>query len=241
MKTYYVGLYFSFKQFIKQIYNDAMIFMICLAPILYILLFRYGLPLAEEISIEYIDLKVILSPYYLVFDLFLAVLTPTMFSYASAMVILGEIDDGITNYFAITPVGKEGYLISRLIFPLLFSLVITIIAISIFSITKILLRETIIISIMSTMLGYIMCMIVIAMSTNKVEGLAVMKLSGLLLIGILAPFFIKGNIQYMVSFLPSLWLSKYAVESNNIYLILYFLVSTLWVLVLNKRFKSKLL
>jgi len=236
-----VGLYFSFKQFIKQIYSDAMLFMICLAPILYILLFRYGLPLAEEILIEFIDLKVILSPYYLVFDLFLAVLTPIMFSYASAMVILGEIDDGITNYFAITPVGKEGYLISRLIFPLLFSLVVTIIAISLFSMTEILLTETIIISIMSIMLGYIMCMIVIAMSTNKVEGLAVMKLSGLLLTGILAPFLIKGNIQYMVSFLPSLWLSKYALESNNICLILYFLVSTVWILVLNKRFKSKLL
>jgi fluoroquinolone transport system permease protein len=215
--------------------------MICFAPILYILLLRYGLPIAEKILIEYIDLKDLLSPYYLMLDLFIAVLTPTMFSYAAAMVILGEIDDGITNYFAITPVGKEGYLISRLVFPLIFSLFITIIALKVYSLTVILLNETFIISIMSTILGYIMCMIVISMSSNKVEGLAVMKLSGLLLMGIPVPFFITGDIQYIASFLPSLWLSKYAVEDNNIYLALYFFVSAMWVLVLNKKFKSKLL
>lgn len=241
MKTYYKGLYFSFKQFIKQISKDAMLFLICFAPILYILLLRYGLPIAEKTLIDYFDLKDILSPYYLMFDLFLAVLAPAMFSYASAMVILGEIDDGITNYFSVTPVGKEGYLISRLVIPLIFSLLITIISLRVYSLTTILLSETIILSIISTMLGYIMCMIVISMSSNKVEGLAVMKLSGLLLMGIPVPFFITSDIQYIASFLPSLWLSKYAVEDNNIHLALYFLVSAMWVLVFTKKFKSKLL
>lgn len=234
-------LFLSFKQFIIQVYKDAMLFMICLAPILYILLIRYVLPFAGEYWIEYIDLQKILSPYSLIFDLLLAVLTPTMFSISSAMVILGEIDDGITRYMSVTPIGKEGYIISRLVFPLALSLMMTIISLSFFSITEIKLSNIIVLSLMSAMLGYLMCMIVISMSTNKVEGLAVMKLSGLLLMGIPAPFFIKGNIQYLVSFLPSLWLSKFAMESNIIYLILYFSISTIWVSALTKKFKKKIL
>lgn len=241
LKTYYRGLYFSFKQHIKQIYKDAMLFLICLAPILYILLFHYGLPFAENYFIEYLNLSYILYPYYLLFDLLLAVLTPTMFSYASAMVILGEIDDGITNYMYVTPVGKEGYIISRLIIPMIFSLLITIITLKIFSLTEISLIKVIILSIMSIVNGYIMCMIVIIMSTNKVEGLAVMKLSGLLLMGIPAPFFIKGNIQYLASILQSFWLAKFTMEDNIINLTLYFLISAMWVLAIKKKFKRKFL
>lgn len=241
IRTYYRGLYFSFKQHIKQIYMDAMLLLICLAPILYILLFRYGLPFAENYFREYFNLSYILSPYYLVFDLLLAVLTPTMFSYASAMVILGEIDDGITNYMYVTPVGKEGYIISRLIIPMILSLLIAIITLSVFSLTSISLVKAIILCIMSSLLGYIMCMIVITMSTNKVEGLAVMKLSGLLLMGIPAPFFINGNIQYLASILPSFWFAKFAMEDNIINLTLYLLISAMWVLSINKKFKRKLL
>lgn len=217
-----------------------MLFMICLAPILYILFLRYGLPAAEKYFTGYFDLSYILSPYYPMLDLFLAVLTPVMFSYASAMVILGEIDDGITSYMSVTPIGKEGYLISRLVLPLILSSLITIIALSIFSLTEISIIKIFILSIMSVILGYIMAIIVISIAENKVEGMAVMKLSGLLLMGIPAPFFIKGNIQYLASFLPSLWFSKFAVESKIIYLIIYILISAVWILVLTKKFKRKI-
>lgn len=231
---------YSFKQFINQIFKDAMLFMICLAPVLYILFIKYAIPLAEEYLIEYIDLQKVISPYYLILDLLLVVLTPTMFSFSSAMVILGEIDDGITKYMSVTPVGTEGYLISRIILPLVLSMLVTIIALSFFSITKIKLINIIILSLMSSMLGYIMCILVISLSTNKVEGMAVMKLSGILLMGIPIPFFNEGNVQYLASFLPSLWLTKFAVENNIIYLNLYLLVSVIWISVLTKKFKRKL-
>jgi len=41
------------------------------------------------------------------------------------------------------------------------------------------------------------CIGVVAVANNKVEGLALMKLGGLSLMGIQAPFFLSGTSQYL--------------------------------------------
>lgn len=53
------------------------------------------------------------------------------------MVMLGEIDDNISKYLIITPIGKSGYLISRLGIPAILAFAITVILLLTFSLTKI--------------------------------------------------------------------------------------------------------
>ena len=65
-------LFISFRQLIHQIAKDAMLFLACIAPLLCGLFFRFGIPFAENLLAEHFN-KVILLPYYLMFDLFLAV------------------------------------------------------------------------------------------------------------------------------------------------------------------------
>jgi len=195
-------LFISFRHLIHQIAKDAMLFFVCISPLLCGLLIRFGIPFVENLLTEHFD-KVILLPYYLIFDLFLAVITAAMFSFASAMVILGEIDDGITSYLAITPIGKSGYLVSRLVFPLILSLFMSIVVLIVFSLTRPSVSMILIISIMASIFGFIMSMIVVSMSTNKVEGLAVMKLSNILTIGIIAPFLVSEKFQIIFFLFPS--------------------------------------
>lgn len=234
-------IFILFKQFLNQVAKDAMLFIACLAPVLYGLLFRFGIPYAEKLLTEHFNNMAILSSYYLMFDLFMAVLTPIMFSFVSAMVILGEIDDGITNYMAVTPVGKGGYLISRLFIPSILSFFITIIVLLIFSLTKMQFEMVIALSLLSSILGFIMSMMIVSISSNKVEGMAVTKLSGLLIIGIPISFFVSERIQYLLFLLPSLWISKYATENNVIYFILCIAVSIGWILFLLKKFMKKII
>lgn len=41
-------------------------------------------------------------------------MTPILFSFAGVLVILDEIDCGMAKYYGVTPVGKNGYLASRI-------------------------------------------------------------------------------------------------------------------------------
>lgn len=233
-------LFLSFKQYMVQITKDAMLFFICLAPLLCGLLFKLGIPAAEKLLSEQFNNISILMPYYLLFDLLLAVLTPMMISYVSAMLILGDIDEGITRYMAVTPLGKSGYIISKLGFPLAISVIITNIIMIIFSITELNLVQVIGISILTSILGLILAMMVISISANKVEGMAVIKLSGIVIIGIPAAFFTSENVQHMFFFLPSLWIAKFSMEHSLIYFVICIVISSIWILFFIKRFLKKI-
>lgn len=233
-------LFVSFKQFIYQIAKDAMLFLACAAPILFGLFIRFGIPFVENLLFEKFNYVNMLSPYYLMFDLFLAIMTAMMFCFVSSMVILGEIDDGITSYMAVTPLGKRGYLMSSLGLPMIFSFFITIIVLLIFSLTKPSLIMIMGTSLLASILGFIMSMLVISISTNKVEGMAVTKLSGIFMIGIPAPFFASQSLQYIFFLLPSFWISKFLLENRIIYFVICLLVSSVWILFLLKKFMSKI-
>lgn len=233
-------LIITFHQFLKQIGSDAMLIMACIAPVLSGLAFRFGIPVAEKLLKKQFALEEVLTPFYQIFDLFLATITPLMYCFIAAMVILGEIDDGISNYLAVTPLNKNGYLLSRLGIPMGISFIITIIILSIFSLTKPSFGLIVVIAFLSVIISLIEAMLVISLSTNKVEGMAVTKLTGFFIMGIPVPYFVHGDIQYILSILPSFWLSKLVIESKVIYIIWFLLSSSIWILFLYRKFKQKL-
>lgn len=235
----YKRLSISFMQYLNQIAKDAMLFLSCLAPVLYGLFMKFGIPAAEKFLTGYYSREEVLVPYFLIFDLFLVVLTPMMFSFASSMVILGEIDDGITKYMSVTPLGRGGYLISRLILPLTLSFVVSIIVMNVFSLDIISFEMIIFLSFLSSVLGFITTMMVVSLSANKVEGMAITKMSGISMIGIILPFFVLTRIQYLAIILPSFWMAKFALEGKITYLILCVMVSAGWILLLLRKFMKK--
>lgn len=102
------AMFISFKQFLLQIRRDSILLVICLSPIITGIVFKFAIPIGEKMLCAYLEKTAILSPYYLLFDIFLAIVTPYMFCFASAMVILEEKDTNITNYLSITPCGEIG-------------------------------------------------------------------------------------------------------------------------------------
>jgi len=237
---YYHRLTTSFKRFLDEIIKDAMLFMVCFAPILCGFLFRFALPFAEELLTRHFQVDKIISPYYQIFDLFLASVTPYMLCFVSAMVFLGEIDDGISNYLFVTPLRKSGYLLSRLGIPMILSIFVSIVILKVFSLTHFFFKTIILISILSSAIAILQALMIITLSTNKVEGMAIAKLVGLFNLGILAPYFIKGDLQYILFMLPSLWLAKLVIESKFIFLMLYIVTLMGWILFLLNKFTKKI-
>lgn len=114
-------------QIFKQIKSDPMMFAACFSPFIMGTLIKFGIPFLERIT------KFSLQAYYPIFDLLLSIMAPVLLCFAFAMITLEEIDDKVSRYFSITPLGKSGYLFTRLGVPSIISAVIAFIVLLFFS------------------------------------------------------------------------------------------------------------
>lgn len=230
----------SFKMFVRQIFDDAMLFAVCLAPILAACFFQFGIPFIERLLCAYFGKETILADYYLLFDLLLSVLTPYMFCFASAMVMLTEYDENMTGYMAVTPVGKKGYLISRLGFPAMLSLIVSVLLMLGFSLTSWSLPMLVLTCLLTCILSVAVSLLLFALSHNRVEGMAIAKLAGLIILGLPVPFFVLSGVQYLFSVLPSFWIAKLCLEQDCLFVLPALLTALLWIVLLYRSFEKKL-
>ena len=230
----------SFKRFIQEIWHDKMLFFICLSPILAGVFFRFGIPLLERFFAERLHYGLHLDQYHVLFDLLLGALLPYMFCFASTMVMLTEYDERITGYLAVTPLGKRGYLLTRLGFPAFLSFFGSCALLIVFSSSRMPLYLITLIAFLSCLLCFNISLLLFALSGNRVGGLALAKLSGLVLLGLPAPFFVPNEIQFFLAPFPSLWIAKLAVERKLILLIPAVLTGIVWILPLYRKFDHKL-
>lgn len=228
-----------FRQMIKQISRDMMMALLCITPILAGLALHYGIPLIEQLLCSYFGRDSIIEPYYFVFDWLLALLPGMMFAFTGGLVILGEIDDKIAGYMAVTPAGNSGYLFSRLGYPAIIAVVFDYILLNIFSLSNLSTKALLILCISSSLMGIITALVVIVASTNKVEGMAIGKLSGLISVGMFVPLLFSTPIQYVTAFLPSFWIGKFLLEGNLWYLILFLILFIIWLYILIRKYKKK--
>ncbi|NCA93270.1 hypothetical protein EOM82_08565 [bacterium] len=229
-----------FKMFLRQIKGDGMLIAVCVAPVLAACFFRFGIPYIEQLLCGYYGRNSIIADYYLLFDLFLTLITPYLFCFVSAMVMLTERDENMTCYMAVTPVGKKGYLISRLVYPAAVSFIVSLFLMKWFSLTNWQLPVIIITCLFNCVLSVAASLFVFSYSHNRVEGMAMAKLSGLIMLGLPVPFFIASGTQYLFSALPSFWIAKFCAERYYPYLFPAIAVSVLLIFLLYKKFIRKL-
>lgn len=230
----------SFLQMLYQIKSDPMLFVSCFAPLLCGLLFKIGVPALERLLCDSFKMQQIIAPYYVLFDLSFCFMAPMLFSYASAMVILTEMDDKLANYYFVTPVGKRGYLIGRLVIPTILGTLVSLCLLPVFELSHPALAQSLIYCAASGILGGIVSFMIVALSSNKVEGMAVTKLSGILILGLFVPFFVKGWAGHLTAVLPSYWLGRYVLDHHVWQLVSLVLISGVWIVLLRKKFMDKL-
>ncbi len=230
----------SFFQMLAAMRRDMMLFAACLMPIIAGLFFRFAIPFLEAVLTERFHIPAIISPYYKLIDIIFMMLSPTMFCFISAMVSLEEADEKTAVYLFITPLGKTGYLSARFGIPAVTAFLITIILFPVFKLTTFSTIAILLFAAGGTLQGMIVALLVLTLSSNKLEGMAVTKLSTLTIFGAVIPFFIKGNIQYVLFPLPSFWIGKAACENRLLYLLPAFALSAIWIYFLLKRYLHKM-
>ena len=175
------------KRFFAEIWSDAMLAALVFVPLVMGLAFRLGVPALERYLCERLGTEAILTAYYPIFDLLLSIMTPMMFTAAGAMVILGEADLGLARAIAVTPIGRGGYLASRIGVPALLATAYCVIVTLAFRLSGLSAIRLCLLAVCSGVLSVTAALMISALAKNKVEGLAYSKLSGLFVLGLARP------------------------------------------------------
>ena len=171
----------------------------------------------------------------------LAIMTPILFCFAGVMVILEELDCGAAKYYSVTPIEKSGYLMSRIGIPAVLALAYDIVLLCFFALSGITWFSLALLCVSGTLLSVVTALFVAAFAKNRIEGMALIKLCGLLIIGIPAAYFVASPVRYIFGFLPSFWMAELCRTGNFGYFMLSAFISVLMILGLYRRFREKLI
>ena len=229
----------SFVQMLRFVRSDMMLLVSGVSPVLIGAAIRFGIPCFEKILIRATGLEKIMSPYYSLFDILFAAITPVIFCFVAAMVMLEEHDDHIDRYLFVTSLGRRGYFFSRIVIPALAAFAITAILLPIFRLSDLSAAKILILSLAGTLQGIIIALMVVALSSNKLEGMALTKLSSLLMFGVLAPYFIPKPYSYLLFFMPSYWTGMLITEDELLFVLPIVAVSAIWIVVLWRKYRTR--
>lgn len=254
------AIWLSFRHMLRFITRDMMLFAAGLAPILAGLAIHFLVPLGEKMLIQLTGLPMVLTPYYGLFDIFFASIAPAMFCFIAAMVMLEEHDDHMDVYLFVTGLGRRGYLVSRIVLPAILAFVVTVVLLPLFKLTDLSFFGMLMLSLTGTLQGIIIALMVVTLSSNKLEGMAVTKLSTLIILGAVLPYFVPKPVCFFGAFLPSFWMgmatswmektSFYPEKSffwqgmvlqkgNYVFLLMSAIIAGIWIWVLLVRFRKK--
>ena len=229
------------KRFLSEIWSDTMLAVLPFVPIFMGIVFRFGVPALENYLCDRLGKTAILTPYFIIFDLLLSIMTPLMFTAAGAMVILDEADLGLARAIAVTPIGRSGYLLSRIGVPAIISTVYCVIITLIFRLSDIGTLRLLLLALCSGALSITAALMIVAMAKNKVEGMAYTKLTGLLVAGLPVVLLVPSPYKYIAAFLPTFWMTEIAVGESLWLAILAVLVAALLSALFIRRFMKKVL
>lgn len=229
-----------FQNDLKNITRELMLIYIMFIPVLFAILIRYGVPILREEFLEKFDL----INYYPLITGYYILLVPVLIGIVAGFLVLDERDEGIVQVLILTPLSKKGYLIYRIFMPMLISLFYILILTPVLGLVEVSIRSLIILGLLSMLESPITALFLTAFAGNKVEGLAFSKGLGLLMMVPLLRF-TKSKWTIIAALIPFYWPVQgfLIIGRQGFYfsILAGFLVHLLFLFILVKRFKARLI
>ncbi|RQD69874.1 MAG: hypothetical protein D5S00_05520 [Tindallia sp. MSAO_Bac2] len=236
--------YKIFRGGLQQIFRDGILLILIPAPFLMGAVLRFFLPFADILLQQRMDYSI--AQWFPLSDGMLVTMTPIMTAMICAFLILDEKDENIGIYYRITPAAGYSYLAARILLPMLWAFGASILVMSLFSLAVQNPLSILVASFVGSMQGMVMSMLLVSIAGNKVEGLALAKLTNIFAMGFLIPFFMEAPTKYLFGILPSLWLGEVVkgTHQGGAALLLYGLMGALtslfWMGLLSKIFLRRI-
>ncbi|MCL1792532.1 MAG: hypothetical protein FWG34_01545 [Oscillospiraceae bacterium] len=231
IKLFQIGL--------KQISKDGILFALAFAPFLIGIVFKFVIPIVSRIMEDKLSFSLLF--WYGLIDGMLICLTPAFTAMITAFLLLEERDEGIGAFYQVTPAEGYSYLMARIGIPMIWAFISTIATLMIFNISALSYFTIFSTSVVSTLTGALLAMTVVSIANNRVEGLALSKLTGISFLGLAIVWFIPAPYQYFVSFLPSFWIGNLIMRGANLFDFIFGILSCfLWIVFFTKKFLDRI-
>jgi len=198
---------------IRNIVRDPMQTLTAAAPLIIIVVLRIFLSVAREQVIQFFDYDII-SDYPIIISFF-SLLIPMMVGLVIGFIILDERDESMINYYAVTPLTKRGYLVFRMTVPIVFTFLVSVVFyLALYDIYAINMLNLLIVSMLLALQSPVFSFLMASFASNKVEGLAIGKLLGMMIVPPIANYFIVSKWSILFFIVPQTWVSAIITGKN---------------------------
>jgi fluoroquinolone transport system permease protein len=153
-------------------------------------------------------------------------MTPVLIGMMSGLMLLEERDGEMLTYYAITPLTKKGFLMYRLFFPMLIGFVVSLIVMFIVHLVPIDWKRCLVLWLMMFE-APVVALFIASFAKNKVEGLALAKVTTFLLTTPLVIHFVDSKWSMLGMLLPPYWAVKLFISSTDEWFWLQFVIGVL--------------
>jgi fluoroquinolone transport system permease protein len=188
--------------------RDPLLIYLAVVPWLMVLLVRLAVPgltiwLRERYGVD------LVAYYPLIVSFFFVMEIPMIVGVVMGLLLLDERDDGILTALGVTPVSRLSFLSYRLWLMLGLSAMHVLICIPLTGMVPPSSWPRLIpVAILCSLFAPLLALVMAVFAGNKLEGLALMKAFGVLLVGPVAAYFIRSDWQLAVGLMPSYWWAR---------------------------------
>jgi len=162
-----------FRNDIKQILRDSVMTLLLVAPLLLIIVFK----IFEVFLIPFLMQKTgfDVMPYASYVFSFILLMNSGMLGIVTGFMMLDERDGNIAQLLEITPLGRSGYLVNRLSFASILSIVYCLVSFAVFSLVALPFYSVMLLCLLSAIYTAIIGLLIYSGADDKVKGLTFAK------------------------------------------------------------------
>ena len=220
------------KSEIKKWSRDSMMSFMVAYPIIFALLGRYFLPwLSDRNGFDF-------TPFNDLILVILVLIVPIAFGAVLGFSILEDRDDNVLTNIRITPLSLHYFLGFRLIAVYILCVLSTIFVIWFSNIVDLPMKNIVALSLLASLEAPISGLLINCFAKNKIEGFAVMKVGGSVIIFPIIALFFRDIKELFFSFAPGFWSAKlisHLVRGGGLYLSYnqYYFIGLAYLVILN--------
>ncbi len=218
--------------------RDPIMAILLFAPLLLIIVFK----LLEIFLVPFLATKLgfDLVPYSVYLLSFILLMNSGMLGIVTGFMMLDERDGNISQLLEVTPLGRSGYLINRLAFSSLLSIIYCFVSIAVFDQRALPLFTTVLLLALSAIYTAIIGLLIFSGADDKVKGLTFAKGLNSLVIFAFADLFALSWLTFLSWFFPPYWITHIIKSPNSIAVAsIGLLVHALWLGVLIFRYTKR--
>jgi fluoroquinolone transport system permease protein len=191
----------------KNIRRDPLLRWLIFYPLLLAVVIRWGMPILEGHLRTRFDFD--LQPYHPLLMSFVMLMTPMLAGIVIGFLLLDQRDDQTLTALRVTPLTLSGYFAYRIAVPTALSFAITVV---VFPITALVLLSPLALAAASagaSLLAPLYALFLGTVANNKVQGFALTKALGILLVPPLIAYFVRWPWQLLFGLDPLYWPAKF--------------------------------